>query len=54
MRLPVLAGSIYSSVTGSFDWHFAAAQSVLLLVATLAVILPYAMLMRRRDAKAAR
>lgn len=54
VRLPVLAGSIYSSVTGSFDWHFAAAQSVLLLLATLAVILPYAMLMRRRDAKAAR
>ncbi len=54
VRLPVLAGSIYSSVTGSFDWNFAAAQSVLLLLATLVVIVPYAMLMRRRDTKAVR
>jgi putative spermidine/putrescine transport system permease protein len=41
VRLPVMAGSIYQQVIGSFDWGFAAALSVLLLLATLAVIVPY-------------
>lgn len=41
VRLPVMAGSIYQQVTGSFDWGFAAALSVLLLFATLILIVPY-------------
>ncbi|GIX15019.1 MAG: ABC transporter permease [Paracoccaceae bacterium] len=48
VRLPVLASSIYQSIGGSFDWPFAAAQSVLLLAATLAVIIPYTRLARGR------
>lgn len=48
VRLPVMAGSIYQSIGGSFDWPFAAAQSVLLLAATLAVVIPYARLARGR------
>lgn len=46
VRLPVMAGSIYQQVTGSFDWGFAAALSVMLLGATLALILPYMVLSR--------
>ncbi|MCY4195797.1 MAG: ABC transporter permease [Rhodobacteraceae bacterium] len=46
VRLPVMAGSIYQSIGGSFDWPFAAAQSVLLLAATLLLIIPYARLVR--------
>lgn len=49
VRLPVLAGGIFSQITGSLDWNFAAAMSVLLLLATLAVIVPYGLLLRRRD-----
>ena len=41
VRLPMMAGSIYQQVTGSFDWGFAAALSVLLLGATLTLIVPY-------------
>ncbi len=41
VRLPVMAGSIYQQVTGSFDWGFAAALSVLLLGATLVLVIPY-------------
>ena len=41
VRLPVIAGSIYQQMTGSFDWGFGAALSVLLLLATLALIIPY-------------
>lgn len=41
VRLPVMAGSIYQQVTGSFDWGFAAALSVLLLGATLLLVIPY-------------
>lgn len=48
VRLPVMAGGIYQSITGSFDWNFAAAQSVLLLVAALAIIIPYSIILRRR------
>ena len=46
VRLPVMAGSIYQSIGGSFDWPFAAAQSTLLLAATLLLIIPYARLAR--------
>lgn len=41
VRLPVVAGSIYQQMTGSFDWGFGAALSVLLLAAALALIVPY-------------
>ena len=41
VRLPVMAGSIYQQMTGSFDWGFGAALSVILLAATLIVIIPY-------------
>jgi len=41
VRLQVMATSIYQQVTGSFDWGFAAALSVLLLLVTLALVVPY-------------
>ena len=41
VRLPVMAGSIYQQMTGSFDWGFGAALSVILLAATMVVIVPY-------------
>lgn len=41
VRLQVMAGSIYQQMTGSFDWGFGAALSVLLLIATLVLIVPY-------------
>lgn len=47
VRLQVMAGSIYQQVTGSFDWGFGAALSVVLLAATLMVILPYMALSNR-------
>ena len=47
VRLPVLATSIYQQVTGSFDWGFAAALSVVLLIASLAVIVPYMIISSR-------
>lgn len=47
VRLPVIAGSIYQSIGGSFDWPFAAAQSTLLLIATLMLIIPSARLAQR-------
>lgn len=46
VRLPVLAGAIYQQATSTLDWNFAAAQSVLLLAAVLALILPYLALTR--------
>lgn len=49
VRLPVLAGSIYQQVLGTLDWPFAAAQAVLLLVAAFTIVIPYALLARRRD-----
>ena len=48
VRLPVMAGAIYQQVSGSFDWGFAAAQSALLLLATLLVVVPYGALAGRR------
>lgn len=47
VRLPVLAGAIYQQATSVLDWNFAAAQSVLLLGAVLALLVPYLALMRR-------
>lgn len=47
VRLPVIAGSIYQQMTGSFDWGFGAALSVLLLATTLVLIVPYMMLTAR-------
>lgn len=46
-RLPVLAASIYDSATKTLDWSFAAAQSAILLVAVLVILLPYIALTRR-------
>lgn len=48
VRLPMMAGSIYQQVTGSFDWGFASAQSVLLLVASLFLITPYLAIVRTK------
>lgn len=48
VRLPVLAGAIYQQATSVLDWHFAAAQSVLLLGAVLFLLIPYLALTRRR------
>lgn len=48
LRLPVLAGSIYQQITSTLDWPFAAAESVILLLAVLLIIIPYTILMRRR------
>ena len=47
VRLPVMATSIYQQVTGSFDWGFAAVLSVLLLLASLSVIVPYMIISSR-------
>ena len=47
VRLPVMAGSIYQQVTGSFDWGFGAALAVILLTVTLLAIIPYMLLAQR-------
>jgi putative spermidine/putrescine transport system permease protein len=47
VRLPVLAGSIYEAATKALEWHFAAAQSVVLLIGVLALLVPYIRLSRR-------
>jgi putative spermidine/putrescine transport system permease protein len=49
VRLPVLAWSIYQQATSTLDWHFAAAQSVFLLLLVMAIIIPYLALMRRKN-----
>lgn len=48
VRLPVVAGSIYESATKTLEWNFAAAQSVILLVGVLIVLMPYIRLSERR------
>lgn len=48
-RIPVLATSIYRSVTQTLDWPFAAAQAVILLAGVAMLLVPYARLTRRRD-----
>ncbi|AJY44823.1 ABC transporter permease [Martelella endophytica] len=40
-RLQVLASSIYSSVTQTLDWHFAAAQAVILFLGIALTLIPY-------------
>ena len=52
VRLPVMAGSIYQQMTGSFDWGFGAALSVVLLAVTLVVIVPYMALAARAGGRA--
>lgn len=47
VRLQVMAGSIYQQMTGSFDWGFGAALSVILLVSTLLLIIPYMVITSR-------
>ena len=48
-RLPVLAGSIYETATRTLDWPFAAAQSIILVVGVLMLLIPYARLSRRAN-----
>ncbi len=47
VRLQVMAGSIYQQMTGSFDWGFGSALSVILLIVTLLLIVPYMILVSR-------
>lgn len=47
VRLQVMAGSIYQQMTGSFDWGFGAALSVILLVTTLLLVVPYMVMTSR-------
>lgn len=49
VRLPVVAGSIYDAATKTLEWNFAAAQSVILLVGVLVVLVPYMKLSGRRN-----
>jgi putative spermidine/putrescine transport system permease protein len=46
-RLPVLASSIYETATKTLDWNFAAAQSIILLIGVLMLLIPQAKLTRR-------
>lgn len=48
VRLPVLAGSIYQQALVTFDWPFAAAQAMILLVAVMLIVVPYTTLARTR------
>jgi putative spermidine/putrescine transport system permease protein len=48
-RLPVLAGSIYEAATKTLDWPFAAAQSIILLLGVLVLLVPYVRLSRRAN-----
>ena len=47
VRLQVMAGAIYQQMTGSFDWGFGAALSVILLIVTLLLIIPYMVITSR-------
>lgn len=40
-RIQVLATSIFKSVTQTLDWHYAAAQAVILFVGIVLVLVPY-------------
>jgi len=46
-RLPVLASSIYETATKTLDWQFAAAQSIILLIGVLMLLIPQAKMTRR-------
>lgn len=39
-RIEVLAGSIYKNVTQTYDWNFAAAQSVIMFIGIVLVLIP--------------
>ncbi|MGO4853588.1 ABC transporter permease [Phaeovulum sp. W22_SRMD_FR3] len=47
-RLPTLAGSIYEAATKTLDWPFAAAQSIILLLGLLGLMLPWSLAGRVR------
>ncbi|MBS7697445.1 MULTISPECIES: ABC transporter permease [unclassified Chelatococcus] len=47
VRLPVVATSIFESATKTFEWQFAAAQSVILLAGVLLLLVPTLYLGRR-------
>lgn len=49
VRLQVLAGSIYRSITQTLDWPFAAAQAVILFVGVFVILIQYARLARGHD-----
>jgi putative spermidine/putrescine transport system permease protein len=44
----MLASSIYQQALVTVDWPFAAAQSVILLLTVLAIVVPYTMVTRSR------
>jgi putative spermidine/putrescine transport system permease protein len=46
-RLPVLASSIYESASKTLEWNFAAAQSIVLLIGVLLLLIPYVRLSRK-------
>jgi putative spermidine/putrescine transport system permease protein len=48
-RLPVLASAIYETATKTLDWNFAAAQSIVLLIGVLILLIPYARLSRNSN-----
>jgi putative spermidine/putrescine transport system permease protein len=48
-RLPVLASAIYETATKTLDWHFAAAQSIVLLAGVLLMMIPYTRLSRKAN-----
>jgi putative spermidine/putrescine transport system permease protein len=47
-RLPTLAGAIYESATKTLDWPFAAAQSIILLIGLMLLLLPWSLAGRLR------
>ncbi len=47
-RLPTLAGSIYEAATKTLDWPFAAAQSIILLLGLMLLLLPWSLAGRTR------
>lgn len=49
VRIQVLAGAIYRSVTQTLDWPFAAAQAVILFVGVFVILIQYARLAGARD-----
>lgn len=48
-RLPTLAGSIYEAATKTLDWPFAAAQSIILLLGLMLLLLPWSLAGRVRN-----
>lgn len=48
-RLPVLASAIYETATKTLEWHFAAAQSIVLLAGVVLLMIPYVRLSRKAN-----